>query len=149
MEERNQFTPDGAGPFTREEAEAYYEANREALDAIVAAREAAARAEVIPVEMAKVFDRAQAMAVSYLNQLKGRVHPALVAGGMSEAEATAAGVALVLRHAAPLAAFEAAGGHPVAAEALYQAISSPESVAALPWLTAPILAIFRQALAPG
>lgn len=107
-------------------------------------------APVTDVErMASLFSQAQAGAPAYLNQLKGAVWMALVAAGMSEADATAAGVALVLRHAAPLAAFEAAGGHPVAAAALYAAISSAESVAALPWLTAPILAIFQAALAPA
>lgn len=100
-------------------------------------------------KMASLFAQAQAEAPAYLNQLKGAVWVALVEGGMSEAEATAAGVALVLRHAAPLAAFESAGGHPAAAQALYQAISSPESVAALSWLTAPILAIFAAALVPA
>lgn len=99
--------------------------------------------------MAKLFAEAQAAAPAYLNQLKGTVWAALVAGGMSQAEATAAGVALVIRHAAPLAAFEAAGGHPDAAAALYAAIASEASVAALPWLTAPILGLFSAALTPG
>lgn len=116
----------------------------------VATVEAWGPAPVTDVErMASLFSQAQAGAPAYLNQLKGAVWVALVAAGMSEADATAAGVDLVLRHAAPLAAFESAGGHPVAAAALYAAISSPESVAALPWLTAPILAIFQAALAPA
>ena len=98
--------------------------------------------------MAALFTQARQGAPLYLDALKGQVWVALVAGGMSEAEATAAGVALVLRFGAQLAAFNNAGGHPDAALALYAAISSPESVAALPWLTAPILAIFQAALAP-
>lgn len=107
-------------------------------------------APVTDVEiMAKLFSDARAAAPAYLNQLKGTVWSALVAGGMAQDEATAAGVALVLRHAALLAAFESAGGHPVAAQALYTSIASEESVAALPWLTAPILAIFQAALVPN
>lgn len=95
------------------------------------------------------FDVASANAPSMLNNLKAAVWVALVDGGMAPDAATAAGVALVLRHAAPLAAFEAAGGHPDAAAALYSAISSKESVAALTWLTEPILAIFAAALVPS
>lgn len=99
--------------------------------------------------MAALFTQARQGAPLYLDALKGRVWVALVEGGMSQADATAAGVALVLRFGAQLAAFNNAGGHPAAALALYQAISSAESVAALPWLTAPILAIFQGALAPS
>lgn len=95
------------------------------------------------------FDVASANAPSMLNNIKAAVWVALVDGGMAPDAATAAGVALVLRHAAPLAAFEAAGGHPDAAAALYSAISSKESVAALTWLTEPILAIFAAALVPS
>lgn len=96
-----------------------------------------------------VFTTARRNAPLALDGLKGKVWGALVAGGMSEAEATAAGVGLVLRHDAILSAFTSAGGHPLAASALYAAIASEESVAALPWLTAPILAIFAAALTPS
>ena len=96
--------------------------------------------------MAELFAGARRNAPQALDQLKGAVWIALVSGGMAPAEATAAGVALVLRHAAPLAAFTAAGGHTLAAQALYEAIASEESVAALPWLTEPILAVFASAL---
>lgn len=98
---------------------------------------------------AENFEKARLAAPKALDRLKGTIHTALVSGGMSSGEATAAGVGLVLLHGPLLAAFEAAGGHPVAGAALYAAIASPESVAALPWLTAPILAIFAAALAPG
>lgn len=94
------------------------------------------------------FKAARIAAPEYLDGLKGTVWAALKAGGMSPDEATAAGVGLVLLHGPLLAAFEAAGGHPVAGAALYAAIASPQSVAALPWLTAPILAIFAAALTP-
>lgn len=97
---------------------------------------------------AENFEKARLAAPKALDRLKGTIHTALVSGGMSSGEATAAGVGLVLLHGPLLAAFEAAGGHPKAAEALYVAIASPESVAALPWLTEGILAIFASALAP-
>lgn len=99
--------------------------------------------------MASLFAQAQQAAPAALNQLKGMVWAALVAGGMAQDEATAAGVALVLLHGPLLAAFEAAGGHPLAAQALYEAIASEPSRQALQWLSDPILAIFRAALTPG
>jgi len=95
------------------------------------------------------FKRAREAAPEALDRLKGAVWAGLVAGGMAPDEATAAGVGLVLLHGPLLAAFEAAGGHPVAAQALYAAIASKPSTDALPWLTAPILAIFSAALTPG
>ena len=95
------------------------------------------------------FKRAREAAPEALDRLKGAVWAGLVAGGMAPDEATAAGVGLVLMHGPVLAAFEAAGGHPVAAQALYAAIASKPSTDALPWLTAPILAIFSAALTPG
>jgi hypothetical protein len=94
------------------------------------------------------FRQARLAAPAALDSLKGAVWAGLVAGGLAPDQATAAGVGLVLMHGPLLAAFEAAGGHPVAGQALYAAISSPESVAALPWLTAPILGIFAAALTP-
>lgn len=57
--------------------------------------------------------------------------------------------ALVLLHGPLLAAFEAAGGHPLAAQALYDAIASEPSRQALSWLSDEILAIFSAALTPG
>lgn len=95
------------------------------------------------------FKRAREAAPEALDRLKGAVWAGLVAGGMAPDEATAAGVGLVLLHGPLLAAFEAAGGHPDAASALYAAIASKPSTDALPWLTAPILAIFSAALTPG
>ncbi len=107
-------------------------------------------ATLTDVEIATAnFRNARLAAPAALDSLKGAVWAGLVAGGLAPDEATAAGVGLVLLHGPLLAAFEAAGGHPVAGAALYAAIASPESVAALPWLTAPILAIFAAALAPG
>lgn len=94
------------------------------------------------------FRQARLAAPAALDNLKGAVWAGLVAGGLAPDEATAAGVGLVLLHGPLLAAFEAAGGHPVAGQALYAAISSAESVAALPWLTEGILAIFAAALTP-
>lgn len=94
------------------------------------------------------FRNARLAAPAALDSLKGTVWAGLVAGGLAPDEATAAGVGLVLLHGPLLAAFEAAGGHPVAGAALYAAISSPESVAALPWLKPEILAIFAAALTP-
>lgn len=99
--------------------------------------------------MAALFAQAQVAAPAALNQLKGTVWAALVAGGMAQDEATAAGVALVLLHGPLLAAFEAAGGHPLAAQALYDAIASEPSRQALSWLSDEILAIFSAALTPG
>lgn len=99
--------------------------------------------------MSALFTEARRGAPLLLDQLKATVWVALVGGGMDPADATAAGVGLVLRFGAELAAFTSAGGHPVAAAALYAAISSPESVAALPWLSEPILAVFAGALTPS
>lgn len=95
------------------------------------------------------FKRAREAAPEALDRLKGTVWAALVAGGMAPDEATAAGVGLVLLHGPLLAAFEAAGGHPVAASALYEAMASKPSTDALPWLTKPILDVFAAALKPG
>lgn len=104
--------------------------------------------EIAIRQAADNFERARLAAPKALDRLKGTIHTALVSGGMSSDEATAAGVGLVLLHGPLLAAFEAAGGHPVAAAALYQAIASKPSTDALPWLTAPVLAIFQAALVP-
>jgi len=94
------------------------------------------------------FKRAREAAPEALDRLKGTVWAALVAGGMAPDEATAAGVGLVLLHGPLLAAFEASGGHPKAAEALYTAIASKTSTTALPWLTKPILEVFAAFLVP-
>ena len=101
------------------------------------------------IEATDNFRQARLAAPVALDRLKGTVLAALLGAGMDRDEATAAGVGLVLLHGPLLAAFEAAGGHPVAGAALYAAISSPESVAALPWLSEPVLAIFAAALTPG
>ncbi|TXH16696.1 MAG: hypothetical protein E6R03_05130 [Hyphomicrobiaceae bacterium] len=107
-------------------------------------------APVTDVErMTALFTEVRRGAPLMLDALKGQVWVALVAGGMQPDEATAAGVALVLRFGAELAAYNSAGGHPVAAAALYAAISSPESQAALTWLTPEILALFQAALVPA
>ncbi len=94
------------------------------------------------------FKAARLAAPEALDKLKGTVWAALVAGGMTPDEATAAGVGLVLIHGPLLAAFEAAGGHPVAGQALYAAIASKPSTDALPWLTKGILEVFEAALVP-
>lgn len=94
------------------------------------------------------FKQARLAAPEALDRLKGTVWAALVAGGMAPDEATAAGVGLVLLHGPLLAAFEAAGGHPVAGQALYDAIASKPSTDALPWLTKGILEVFAAALLP-
>lgn len=95
------------------------------------------------------FRNARLAAPAALDSLKGTIWAALVAGGMAPDAATAAGVELVLLHGPLLAAFEAAGGHPKAAEALYNAIASEPSRALLLWLTDPVLAVFAAALTPG
>lgn len=105
--------------------------------------------EPMPVNIGKIFADAYAAAPLALNQLKQAVWTARVMAGTDPAQATAEGVALVLRFGPELGAYKDAGGHTIAAQALYAAISSPESVAALPWLTEPILAIFAAALAPA
>lgn len=101
------------------------------------------------LDIGKVFAEAYAAAPLALNQLKQAVWTARVMAGTDPAQATAEGVALVLRFGPELGAYKDAGGHPLAAQHLYEAISSEESVAALPWLTEPILAIFAAALAPS
>lgn len=104
--------------------------------------------EIAIRQAASNFEQARLAAPKALDRLKGTIHTALVSGGMSSDEATAAGVGLVLMHGPVLAAFEAAGGHPVAASALYQAIASKPSTDALPWLTKEILDVFAAFLVP-
>lgn len=104
--------------------------------------------EIAIRQAASNFEQARLAAPKALDRLKGTIHTALVSGGMSSDEATAAGVGLVLMHGPVLAAFEAAGGHPVAAAALYQAIASKPSTDALPWLTKEILDVFAAFLVP-
>lgn len=104
--------------------------------------------EIAIRQAASNFEQARLAAPKALDRLKGTIHTALVSGGMSSDEATAAGVGLVLIHGPVLAAFEAAGGHPVAAAALYQAIASKPSTDALPWLTKEILDVFAAFLVP-
>lgn len=104
--------------------------------------------EIAIRQAASNFEQARLAAPKALDRLKGTIHTALVGGGMSSDEATAAGVGLVLLHGPLLAAFEAAGGHPVAAAALYQGIASKPSTDALPWLTKEILEVFAAFLVP-
>lgn len=141
-----------AGPDS-EEAWASYSVEGQPSAATVAAWRPESPPEPEPLTDVEIatnnFRQARLAAPAALDSLKGAVWAGLVAGGLAPDEATAAGVGLVLLHGPLLAAFEAAGGHPVAGQALYAAIASQESVAALPWLTEGVLAIFAAALAPG
>lgn len=97
-------------------------------------------------KMSEAFRAARRAAPDQLDQLKGAVGSALVESGMSEAEATAAVVSLVMRLGSELSTFVDAGGHPIAAKSLYSAISSPESAKALPWMNKKILAVLADKL---
>lgn len=97
-------------------------------------------------KMSEAFREARQAAPELLDQLKGAVGSALVESGMSEVEATAAVVSLVMRFGSDLATFVNADGHPIAAKALFSAISSPDSIKALPWLNQRILAILADKL---
>lgn len=105
--------------------------------------------EAMPSNIGRIFADAYEAAPIALNQLKQAVWDYRVANGTNPNQATADGVALVLRFGPQLSAYKDAGGHPLAAANLYEAVSSEESVAALPWLTGPVLEIFAAVLVPS
>lgn len=104
--------------------------------------------EPTPPDIGRIFADAYETAPKVLNQLKKAVWDYRVGIGTDPNQATAEGVALVLRFGPQLGAYKDAGGHPLAAQALYEAVSSEASVIALPWLTPAILEIFESFLVP-
>jgi len=77
-----------------------------------------------------------------ITRLKATAAAALVMGGMSEGQAYVAGSALVVEHSARIQAYILAGGNPVAAQALLDAIdASPPA-----WWSEPMEAIFAAGL---
>lgn len=81
-------------------------------------------------------------AAEAITALKATAAVALVVGGMSEGEAYAAGSALVVQHSGHIQAFVLAGGNPVAAQALLDAIvASPPA-----WWSEPMEALFTAGL---
>lgn len=89
-----------------------------------------------------------------ITELKSRVAVTLVATGAHMADDTlitadnvnAEGSRFVVWHAALISAYKDAGGNPEAGQALYNSIASAPSLAAFPWLTEPVLAIFSATL---
>lgn len=89
-----------------------------------------------------------------ITELKSRVAVTLVATGARMADDTlitadnvnAEGSRFVVWHAALISAYKDAGGNPEAGQALYNSIASAPSLAAFPWLTEPVLAIFAATL---
>lgn len=81
-------------------------------------------------------------AAEAITALKSTAAVALVVGGMSEGEAYAAGSALVVAHSAQIQAFILAGGNPVAAQALLDAITANPPA----WWSAPMEALFSAGL---
>jgi hypothetical protein len=81
-------------------------------------------------------------AAEAITSLKATAAVALVMGGMSEPEAYVAGSALVVEHSAQIQAFILAGGNPVAAQALLDAITANPPA----WWSEPMEAIFAAGL---
>lgn len=77
-----------------------------------------------------------------ITRLKATAAAALVQGGMSEAEAYAAGSALVVEHSARISAFKDAGGNAVAAQNLLDAIIAAPPV----WWSEPMEQLFAAGL---
>ena len=77
-----------------------------------------------------------------ITALKARAAVALVMGGMSESAAYAAGSALVVAHSAQIQAFILAGGNPVAAQALLDAITASPPA----WWNETMATLFAQGL---
>lgn len=77
-------------------------------------------------------------AAEAINALKANAAVALVMGGMSESQAYAAGSALVVQFSARIQAFILAGGNPVAAQALLDAITANPPA----WWSEPMEALF-------
>ena len=95
----------------------------------------------IPAVAAALAAR-ERLAASTITNLKASAAVALVSGGMSEAEAYGAGTGLVVQHSAHIQAFILAGGNPVAAQALLDAITANPPA----WWSAPMEALFSAGL---
>lgn len=81
-------------------------------------------------------------AAEAITALKATAAVALVVGGMSDYEAYVAGSALVVAHSAQIQAFILAGGNPVAAQALLDAITASPPA----WWSEPMEALFSAGL---
>jgi hypothetical protein len=81
-------------------------------------------------------------AAEAITSLKATAAVALVVNGMSEPEAYVAGSALVVEHSAQIQAFILAGGNPVAAQALFDAITASPPA----WWSEPMEALFSAGL---
>lgn len=103
--------------------------------------------ERVAAQSTQAFIEARRSATLFLDNLKGKVHAALIfSGEYDNAGATTQGVAFVQRHSARMNAFKDSGGHPDAASLLYDEIAA--SVDEFSWLDGEILAIFAAALNP-
>lgn len=115
--------PDELGePPTTEQVAAYTPSPVPAVTAALAAREK--------------------QAAEAITALKATAAVALVVGGMSESDAYVAGSALVVAHSAQIQAFILAGGNPVAAQALLDAITASPPA----WWSEPMEALFSAGL---
>ena len=95
----------------------------------------------VPAVEAMLLDREE-IAKAKILKLKAKAAVLLVAGGMSEAAAFAAGSEFVVSFYAKIGAYEKAGGNPVAGQALID-----EIVAAPPaWWNPQMLALFESEL---
>lgn len=93
-------------------------------------------------QLEAALDGRELLAKRAITRLKTHAAAVLVAGGMSEAAANAAGTALILQHSTLISAFKDAGGHPDAAQALLDAITASPPA----WWSAPMEAIFAAGL---
>jgi len=130
---------------TRAAYDAYYAANKTALDAIVAARDAG---DVTDVDIARNYANAYQAAQDIIFLLMGRVAPALVIGKhFTEETVNKEGSRFTRYHKDEIEAFKLAGRHPDAGDALYEAVAA--SADEFPWLRAnggTILNIFATTL---
>lgn len=92
------------------------------------------------------FRNARIAAPQALDLLMGKALVALVAGGMSEDDATSAGVLLVSKVQEAMSFYRLVNGHPVGRAALLASIASKVGDAELPWLRA-LMPVFEAELA--
>ena len=84
----------------------------------------------------------ESQAARAITRLKATAAAAMVGGGMAPGDAYAAGSALVVQHSAHIQAFILAGGNPVAAQALLDAITASPPA----WWSDPMEALFSAGL---
>jgi len=154
MIEQN-YAPDGAGPFTREDYDAYYSSHKEALDAIVAARDGAPVTDVYR-QTVKTLSNREEEASQRITDLKASTLLHLVAVGASMADGTKVteanvnneGTRFIFYHATVISAFNLSGGSNAAGQELYKAFTGAGSKSLFPWVDAQVEVIFQSYLTP-